>query len=53
MLEVVWKVMEAVIDARIKIVVQFHDVLHGFCTGRDAGTVIIELKLAHELESVY
>ena len=52
-LEVVWKVAEVVIDTCIKTAVQFHDVLHGFRTGREAGTVIIELKLAHELESVY
>ena len=30
MLEIVWKVVEAVIDTQIKAVVQFHDVLHGF-----------------------
>ena len=34
LLEAVWKVVEAVIDTHIKSVVQFHDVLHGFHTGR-------------------
>ena len=52
LLEVVWKGMEAVIDNRIKTVVQFHDVLHGFCVGRGTRTVIMELKIAQELESV-
>ena len=52
LIEVVWKVLEAVIDIRIKTVVQFHDVLHGFCGGRGMGTTIMELKLAQELASV-
>ena len=52
LLEVVWKVVEAVIDTRIKSVVQFHNVLQGFCAGRGAETAIMELKLAHDLESV-
>ena len=52
LLEVVWKVVEAVIDTRINTVVQFHDVLHGFCAGRGTGTSIMELKITQELESV-
>ena len=43
LLEVVWKVVEEVIDTRIKSVVQFHDILHGFCAGRGKGTNIMEL----------
>ena len=49
LLEVVWKMAETVIDTRIKKVVQFHYVLHGFHTGRAEGTAIMEIKLAHEL----
>ena len=30
-LEGVWKVVGAVIDNQIKSLVQFHDILHGFC----------------------
>ena len=52
MLEVVWKVVEAVIDTQIKSVFQYHGILHGFCTRRGTRTTIIELKLAQELESV-
>ena len=40
-LEVVWKVVEAAINARIKSVVQLHNVLHGFSTGRRMGTAIM------------
>ena len=38
----------------IKTVVQFHDVLHGFFTGKGkrTGTAIMEFKLAQELVSV-
>ena len=53
LIEVVWKVVEAVIDARIKTVVQCNDVLYGFCKRRGMGTAIMEIKLAQELASVY
>ena len=49
---VIWQVVEAVINTRIKLVVQLHDVLHGFFTGRGAGNYIIDLKLVQELASV-
>ena len=52
LLEVVWKVVEAVIDTRIKTVILFYNVLHGFSAGRDTGTTTMELKLAQELEIV-
>ena len=53
LIEVVWKVVEAVIDTRIKTVVQCNDVLYGFCKRRGMGTAIMEIKLAQELASVY
>ena len=52
MLEVAWKVVEAVIYNWIKTVVQLHIVLYGFRAGRGAGTTIMELKIAQELSSV-
>ena len=39
----------AVIDTCIKIVLQYHNILHGFCTGRRTGTTIMELKHAQYL----
>ena len=51
-MKVVWNLVETVIDYRIKTVVQFYDVLHGFCAVRGAGTAIMELKIAQELASV-
>ena len=46
MIEVLWKVLEAIIYTRIKKVVTFHDVLHKFCASRGTGTAIMELKMA-------
>ena len=51
-LEVLWKLMEAVIDTRINRILFFHYVHHGFRGGVGTGTSIVELKLAQELESV-
>ena len=53
LLGVAWKVVEGVIDTRVKSAVQFHYVLHGFHAGRGAATAIMELKIAQDLESVY
>ena len=47
--EVVWNLVEAIINTRIKVGVDFQDVLHGFRTGRGFGTAILEIKLAQEL----
>ena len=52
LLDVVWKVVEAVIDTHIKTVVKFHGFLHGFCAGIGTGTAIMEIKFAQELASV-
>ena len=45
MIEVVCKVLEAVIDNWIKSVVQLHNFLHRFCTGRGTGNAIMDLKI--------
>ena len=45
LLEVIWKVIEKVIDTRLKCV-PLHDALHGFRPGRGCSTAIIT---AHEL----
>ena len=51
LLEVVWKVVERIIDARLKCV-PLHDALHGFRKGRGCGTGIMEVKLAQQLGSL-
>ena len=45
--------MEATIDTHVRESIRLHDVLHGFHAGRGMGMVILELKLAQELYSVY
>ena len=52
LLETVWKLMEAIMDTRVKEVVVFHDFLHGFRTNRGTGTAILEVKLAQELACI-
>ena len=49
LLEVVWKLMEAIIDTRVKKAVTFHDCLHGFRAQRGTHTAIIEAKLIQQL----
>ena len=44
--------VEAIIDTHLRASISFHDVFHGFHTGRGMGTVILELKLAWELSRV-
>ena len=41
MMEALWKVLETIIDTRIKMLVTFHDVLHGLCAIRGMGMAII------------
>ena len=48
LLEPFWKVIECVIDFRLKRV-NFHDCLHGFVSVRGTGTATLEAKLAQQL----
>ena len=52
LLEVIWKVMDAINDTRIKKSVKFHAILRGFCAGRGMGTDIVELNIVEDLTSV-
>ena len=46
LIESCWKVVEVIMDKRLE-VIQFHDCLHVFLTGR--GTATVEAKLAQQL----
>ena len=48
LLEVIWKLLERVLDARL-LEVELHDYLHGFWAKRGCGTGIIEAKLLQQL----
>ena len=52
LIETLWKVVESLIDTCLHTILQLHDDLHGFRSGRGMGTAIIELKLAQELASI-
>ena len=46
-LEILWKVVEAIIDTRLCTSIHFHDIICGFWAGRGTGTAIMDLKLSH------
>ena len=48
LLDPIWKVMEVVMDNRLK-VLDYHDCLHGFLAGRGTRTATTEVKLAQQL----
>ena len=49
LLDPIWKVLEVVMDNRLKIL-HYHDcLLHGFLAGRGTGTTATEVKLAQLL----
>ena len=52
LLKAVWKVCEAIIDTRVKKVIRFHDILHGFCQTRGTSTAIMEVKLQQEVAAM-
>jgi len=52
LLEIIWKVIAAIIDARIKASISFHDALHGFRAKPGTGTAIFEVKLFQQLASI-
>ena len=49
LLETLWKVVEAIVETRLRAIISFQDVLHGLRSGRGTGTAILELKLAQYL----
>jgi len=49
LLEVIYKLVSAIINRRLTEAIAFHDAVHGFCTGRGTGTATIELKLRMQL----
>ena len=49
LVEALFKVLEVIVDSRVKSAVVFHGCLHGFVQHRGTGMAIVELKLAIEL----
>ena len=48
-MEVIWKFIASIINKRLKGVLVFPNVFHGFRLGRGMGTARLEANLAHEL----
>ena len=49
LMELIWKVVEGIIDTCLRQSFRLHNVLHGFHTGMGTGKAILELKMLHEL----
>ena len=45
LMEVMWKVVAAILNRRLTDSITFHDFIHGFWAGRGAGTSTLEAKL--------
>ena len=51
-MEVVWKVVAAILNRRLTASITFHNFLHGFREGRSTGTATLEAKLLHQLAAL-
>ena len=45
LVEVMWKVVEAILNCRLTASITFHDFIHRFCAGCGTGTSTLEDKL--------
>ena len=52
LVEVMWKVVAAIINRRFTASITYHDFLHGFRAGRGTDTVTLEAKLLQQLAAL-
>ena len=52
LVEVMWKVVAAILNRRFTASIAYHDFLHGFRAGRGTDTVTLEAKLLHQLAAL-
>ena len=52
LVEVMWKVVAAILHRRITTAITYHDALHGFRAGRGTGTATLEAKLLQKLAAM-
>ena len=52
LVEVMWKVVAAILNRRLTDSVTFHHFLHGFRAGRGTGTSTLEVKLLQQLATL-
>ena len=51
-MEVMWKVVAAIINCRFASSIAYHDALRGFRAGRGTGTATLEAKLLQQLAAL-
>ena len=52
LVDVVWKVVAAILNRRLTASITYHDFLHGFRAGRGTGTATLEAKLLQQLAAL-
>ena len=52
LVEVMWKVVAAILNLRLTASITFHDFLHGFRKGRGTGTTTLKAKLLQQLAAL-
>ena len=52
LIEVPWKLVEAIINTWAKIAVKFHDILHGFYSNRGTRTATMELNMYQDMATI-
>ena len=52
LVEVMWKVVAAILHRRLTVSITYHDFLHGFRAGCGTGTATIEAKLIQQLAAL-
>ena len=52
LVEVVWKVVAAILNRRFTSSITYHDSLHGFRAGCGTGTATLKAKLLQQLEAL-
>ena len=51
-MEVIWKVVAAILNFRLAASITFHDFLHGFRVGRGTGTATLKSNLIQQLAAL-
>ena len=52
LMELMWKVVEDILNRRLTASITFHKLLHGFLAGRGTGTATLEAKLLQQLAAL-
>ena len=52
LVEVMWKVVEAILNCRLTASITFHDFIHGFQASRGTGTATLKAKMLQNLSAL-